>query len=78
MPNIRQVGAPGLPLLLATLLLLVHTQPSSCILSKLEKTFVDVPSAEGAREALQHITSKPHVAGTPGDLEVIKVQKPKL
>lgn len=76
-PNTRKAGAPGLPLLLAALLLLARTQPSSCVLSKLERTFVNVPSAEGAREALQHITSKPHVAGTPGDLEVIKVQEPE-
>ena len=32
-----------------------------------EKRFLAVPSAESSRSNLQHITSRPHVAGTPGD-----------
>ena len=33
-----------------------------------ERAFLSVPSASSARTSLQHITSRPHVAGTPGDL----------
>ena len=32
-----------------------------------EKEFLSVPSAASARASLKHITSRPHVAGTPGD-----------
>ena len=32
-----------------------------------ERTFLEVPSPASARANLQHITSRPHVAGTPGD-----------
>jgi len=35
--------------------------------SPAEKAFLAVPSAESARASLKHITSRPHVAGTPGD-----------
>ena len=36
--------------------------------SPIEKEFLDVPTAASARASLKHITSRPHVAGTPGDL----------
>lgn len=39
-------------------------------LTDVERTFLDVPSADSARESLRFITSKPHTAGTAGDLEV--------
>lgn len=39
-------------------------------LTDIESQFIEVPSADGARESLRFITSKPHTAGTPGDLEV--------
>ena len=44
--------------------------PGHCSLTEIESQFVDVPSPDEARISLKHITSKPHVAGTPGDLEV--------
>lgn len=53
------------------LLPLLLIKPSSCTLTDLETKFLEVPSADGAREALKFLTSKPHVAGTPGDFEVI-------
>lgn len=71
--DFRRAATPVL-LLLSTkvlvLLLLVHVQPSSCALTDTEKRYLKVPSADGARESLEFITSKPHVAGTPGDHEV--------
>lgn len=39
-------------------------------LTDVERTFLDVPSADSARESLRFITSKPHTAGTAGDLEM--------
>ena len=36
--------------------------------SPIEKEFLAVPTAASARASLKHITSRPHVAGTPGDL----------
>lgn len=38
--------------------------------TEIERRFLDVPSAASARESLKFLTSKPHVAGTPGDYEV--------
>ena len=35
--------------------------------NQVEREFLAVPTAGGARASLQHITSRPHVAGTPGD-----------
>ena len=35
-----------------------------------ERTFLSVPNNDSARAHLHHITSKPHVAGTPGDHEM--------
>ncbi|CAM9656111.1 unnamed protein product, partial [Discosporangium mesarthrocarpum] len=34
-----------------------------------------VPSAESARDSLRFITSKPHIAGTPGDFEASQLQQ---
>lgn len=45
-------------------------QLGSCSLTDVEKEYIAVPLANGARESLKFITSKPHVAGTPGDHEV--------
>lgn len=59
----------------ALALLLVHVQRTSCALTEVEKEFVAVPLASGARESLKFITSKPHVAGTPGDHEVYERTK---
>lgn len=71
MSGFRRVVTPVvLLLLLSALLLLLHVQPSSCALTDTEKVYLDVPSPNGARESLKYITSKPHVAGTPGDHEV--------
>ena len=36
--------------------------------SPIEKEFLAVPTTASARASLKHITSRPHVAGTPGDL----------
>ena len=36
-------------------------------MSPLERDFLAVPTAASARANLMHITSRPHVAGTPGD-----------
>ena len=73
MAGFRRVPAPALLTLSA--LLLVGVGPSSCALTDVEKSFLKVPSADGAREALKFITSKPHVAGTPGDHEVSRQRK---
>lgn len=56
--------------LFSALLLASCVHPSSCALTDVEKEYVAVPLASGARESLKYITSKPHVAGTPGDHEV--------
>lgn len=70
-------GRVPAPVVLSTLLLLLllHVQPGSCALTDTEKKFVAIPSPDGAREALEFITSKPHVAGTPGDHEVSMVAR---
>lgn len=44
--------------------------PLTRAVTRIEQLFLDVPAPESARESLQFITSKPHVAGTPGDYEV--------
>lgn len=69
-PSSRRAAlvADVLSLLAFTVVLLAR--PSVGKLSDIEKKYVDVPSADGARESLKFITSKPHVAGTPGDHEV--------
>mmetsp|Transcript_13115 Transcript_13115/g.29976 ORF Transcript_13115/g.29976 Transcript_13115/m.29976 type:complete len:722 (+) Transcript_13115:76-2241(+) len=37
-----------------------------------ESYFLSVPSSSSARASLEYITSKPHVAGTPGDLHMAR------
>lgn len=69
MPECRRAATSRTPFLPA-LLLLTRVQLGSCALTELEKQYVAVPLASGARESLKFITSKPHVAGTPGDHEV--------
>lgn len=54
------------------ILLTLGLIPTSWALTDIEKQFIDVPSPEEARASLKHITSKPHVAGSQGDLEVRK------
>ena len=44
----------------------------------LEKQFMSVPSNVSARAHLKHITSKPHVAGTPGDYEMAQYVRDQL
>lgn len=68
MAGFRRVPTPAL--LISSVLLLSGATPSSCALNDVEREFVKVPSPAGARESLKFITSKPHVAGTPGDHEV--------
>ena len=68
--NLRR--GPLTPLTIALPLLLM-AQPSVCALADTEKIFIEVPSPDSARESLRYITSKPHVAGTPGDYEVREV-----
>ena len=78
MPGFRRAATPfrrllscsALSPLLLFLLLLTRSQLTSCALTELEEEYVAVPLAGGARESLKFITSKPHVAGTPGDHEV--------
>lgn len=70
MPDFRRATTHSRRLSSALLLLLTRVQLSSCALTELEKEYVAVPLASGARESLKFITSKPHVAGTPGDHEV--------
>lgn len=55
---------------IAVTLFLLSAQRSFCALTDTERSFIEVPSPDSARESLQYITSKPHVAGTPGDYEV--------
>lgn len=56
--------------LLNGVLLMLVLILGNCVLSDIEKQFIEVPSPEEARASLKHITSKPHVAGSQGDLEV--------
>lgn len=72
MPGFRRTVTPFLGLFScsAFVLLTRFFQRSSCALTELEEEYVAVPLASGARESLKFITSKPHVAGTPGDHEV--------
>ena len=65
LPNVWRTSCT--PLLV---LLLLSVQRGFCALTDTEKDFIEVPSPDSARESLQFITSKPHVAGTPGDHEV--------
>lgn len=53
-------------LLLAVGIVIVDAEPTT----HYEKIYLDVPSPETARASLQFLTSKPHIAGTAGDLEV--------
>lgn len=46
------------------------SQAADAALSREEDVFLSVPTNGSARASLKHITSKPHVAGTPGDLEM--------
>jgi len=46
------------------------SQAADAAISKEEDIFLSVPTNGSARTSLKHITSKPHVAGTPGDLEM--------
>ncbi|CAM9593134.1 unnamed protein product [Scytosiphon promiscuus] len=66
----RQALAALLPLWTVQLLLLLDFPRGWCLLTDVERSFLEVPSPDGARESLKHITSKPHVAGTPGDHEM--------
>lgn len=76
-PRCRRQTLPALLSLWSIhLLLLLHIPRSRCFLTDLERRFLEVPSPEGARESLKHITSKPHVAGTPGDHEVKEEVEP--
>lgn len=65
LPNLWRASCS--PLLV---LLLLAAQRGFCALTDIERDFIEVPSPDSARESLQFITSKPHVAGTPGDHEV--------
>lgn len=51
---------------------LSRSQALDAQLSSEETLFLSVPSNVSAREHLKYITSKPHVAGTPGDHEMAK------
>lgn len=68
MAGFRRV--PTSTLLFLSGLLLLGAKPGYSALTDVEKEFVKVPSPDGARDSLKFITSKPHVAGTPGDHEV--------
>lgn len=56
--------------LLNGIILMLVLVLGNCVLSDVEKQFIEVPSPREARASLKHITSKPHVAGSQGDLEV--------
>ena len=62
-----------IPIRLGVIQLVLVLRPVHCSLTDIESQFVDVPSPDEARLSLKHIASKPHVAGTPGDLEVRRV-----
>eukprot|EP00929_Paragymnodinium_shiwhaense_P124314 TRINITY_DN9950_c0_g2_i1.p1 TRINITY_DN9950_c0_g2~~TRINITY_DN9950_c0_g2_i1.p1 ORF type:complete len:732 (-),score=108.41 TRINITY_DN9950_c0_g2_i1:136-2331(-) len=47
-------------------------------LEAFEELFLAVPSNDSARASLKHITSKPHVAGTDGDLEMARYVQARL
>ncbi|CAM9175455.1 unnamed protein product [Choristocarpus tenellus] len=52
--------------------------PSCATLTETESIFMGVPSPQSARESLKFITSKPHVAGTPGDYEMAEFVRDKM
>jgi N-acetylated-alpha-linked acidic dipeptidase len=53
---------------LSACLTLLHFSEGT--LSDYEKEFISIPDSNNAQENLKYITSKPHVAGTNGDLEM--------
>ncbi|CAM9748772.1 unnamed protein product, partial [Phaeothamnion confervicola] len=57
-------------------LTLIHY--SDAALSEIEQQFVDVPGGMSARESLHYITSRPHVAGTPGDWHMARYVRDRL
>ena len=67
MPDFWRAATPSLLLFSALALMLMRVLGA---LTELEEEYVAVPLASGARKSLRFITSKPHVAGTPGDHEV--------
>lgn len=52
--------------------------PALAELSDVERLFVSIPSPDQAREHLRTITSVPHMAGTPGDLETATFVRDKF
>lgn len=72
-------GTMGLSRVMTVLLpcILLVLRSAFGALTDVESQFIEVPSAEGARESLRFITSKPHTAGTPGDLEVRPIVRVK-
>jgi N-acetylated-alpha-linked acidic dipeptidase len=55
------------PVLYALLCTLASCQFSHLSLDQLEDKFLEIPSAQHARQFLKVLTSIPHMAGTPGD-----------
>ena len=53
---------------------MAHADP----ISPIEAQFLKVPSNVSARSSLKHLTSKPHVAGTPGDHEMAVFMRDQL
>ena len=45
----------------------VSAMAAAATVTPMEKEFLAVPTSNGARTSLEYITSRPHVAGTPGD-----------
>eukprot|EP00752_Nemacystus_decipiens_P007436 g6646.t1 len=72
MRDVRRAATPSLRLVSVLLQLLTSLELGSCALTELEEEYVAVPLASGARESLKYITSKPHVAGSPGDHEMAR------
>ena len=56
----------------------VASMASAAKTTPMEKRFLAVPSAESARASLKHITSRPHVAGTPGDFAMATFVRDEL
>ena len=54
----------------AILLLLLLPALTSSKLTSLESAFLEIPTATSAKTSLNYITSKSHIAGSPGDHEM--------
>jgi len=56
----------------------MSSEAADARLTPVESRFLSVPSNASARASLEYLTSKPHVAGTPGDYEMAQYVKKRF